>query len=132
MGQPTGTLAPREGAREAGMDSPEAGSVVWPLPPPPPLSGLVTTTPPPPLSGDSSTAPPPQDPAAAGEQPPLWSPIGGRILCRFTHLVKPSRPGRRSGVGDGVERRGATLARRASEVHRGGGGDEVGNQRMFP
>jgi hypothetical protein len=28
-GQPTGTLAPREGAREAGPDSPEAGSAVW-------------------------------------------------------------------------------------------------------
>jgi hypothetical protein len=50
-GQPTGTLSPREGAREAGPDSLEAGSTMWPPPPPPPPSGPVTTTPPP-LSSD--------------------------------------------------------------------------------
>jgi hypothetical protein len=54
-GRPTGTLAPKERAREAGPDSPEAGSVVWPPLPPPPLSGPVTTT------------PPPQDPTAVSE-----------------------------------------------------------------
>jgi hypothetical protein len=51
-GRPTGTLSPREGAREAGPDSLEAGSTMWPPPLPPPPSGLVTTTPPPPSSGD--------------------------------------------------------------------------------
>jgi hypothetical protein len=70
-GRPTGTLAPREGAREAGSNSPEVRSVVWPPPPPPPPSGPATTMPPPPSSGDSSTALPPQDPAVASEQPPL-------------------------------------------------------------
>jgi hypothetical protein len=44
-GRPTRTLASREGAREAGSDSPEAGSAVWPPPPPPPPSEPVTTTP---------------------------------------------------------------------------------------
>jgi hypothetical protein len=76
-GRPTRTLASREGAREAGPDSLEVGSVVWPLPPPPPLRGLATTMPPPPSSGNSSIAPPPQDLAAASEQPPLQSPIEG-------------------------------------------------------
>jgi hypothetical protein len=91
-GRPTGTLAPREGAREAGSDTPEARSAVWPPPPPPHPSGLATTTPPTLSSGDSSTAPPPQDPAAASEQPPLRSPIGDRILRCFAHLVKLSPP----------------------------------------
>jgi hypothetical protein len=58
QGRPTGTLAPREGAREANPNSPEVGSAVWPPPPPLPSSGPITTTPPPPSSGDSSTAPP--------------------------------------------------------------------------
>jgi hypothetical protein len=66
-GQPTGTLAPREGAREAGLDSLETGSALWPPPPPLPPSGLVTTTPPPPSRGASSTALPPQHPTAASE-----------------------------------------------------------------
>jgi hypothetical protein len=51
-GRPTETLAPREGAREAGPDSPEAGSTVWPPLPPLPPSGPATTTPPPSSSGD--------------------------------------------------------------------------------
>jgi hypothetical protein len=99
-GRPTGPLAPRTGAREAGWDSPETGSVVWLPPPPPPTSGAVTIAPPPPLSGASTTAPPPQDTATANESPSLWSPIGGRILRCFTQLVKPSRPGHRPGAWD--------------------------------
>jgi hypothetical protein len=43
---------------------------------------------------------PPQDPATVSEPPPLRSPIGGRILCRFTHLTKPSRPGHHPGAWD--------------------------------
>jgi hypothetical protein len=50
-GRPTGTLAPRNGARETEWFSSETGSVVW-LPPQPP----VTTTLPPPSSSASSTA----------------------------------------------------------------------------
>jgi hypothetical protein len=38
--------------------------------------------------------------ATASEQPPLRSPIEGRILRRFTHLMKLSHPGRRPGAWD--------------------------------
>jgi hypothetical protein len=89
-GLPIKTLAPRVGAREAGP----TGSTVWPLPPPPPPSEPFTTTPPPPSISDSSIAPPSQDPTVGGKQPPLWSPIRGRILRLFAHLMKLSRPSR--------------------------------------
>jgi hypothetical protein len=49
-GLPTGTLAPRTGAREAGRISPQTRSEVWPPPlPPPPLIVAMTPPPPPPL-----------------------------------------------------------------------------------
>jgi hypothetical protein len=40
--------------------------------------------------------------------------------------------GEGGGVDGGVERRGTTLTRCVDEVHRGGGGDEVGNRWIFP
>jgi hypothetical protein len=146
-GRPTKTLALRMSAREASLNSPETISVVWPPPPPPPPSRPVTTAPPPPSSGTSSTALPPQDPATVSEEPPLQSPIGGRILHRFAHLMKPSRPGHRpvlgtfstgleghggrGGIGGGVEWRGVTPVRHAGEVDRGRGDDD-GNRWIFP
>jgi hypothetical protein len=50
-GQPTGTLAPWTGAREAGQISPMTGFEVWPPPPPPPPCRPVTTMSPAPSSG---------------------------------------------------------------------------------
>jgi hypothetical protein len=88
QGRPIETLAPREGAKEGGLESLEARFVVWPPPPPPPSSG------------DSNNAAPAQDPTTVDEKPPLRSHIGGQILHRFTHLVKSSRPGHRLGAWD--------------------------------
>jgi hypothetical protein len=50
QGRPTGTIAPRYGAKEPVGGSPVTESTVWPLPPPPtssaPLSSVQPTPPP--------------------------------------------------------------------------------------
>jgi hypothetical protein len=78
-GRPTGTLAPRFGARGPEGGSPVTGSAVWPPPPPPPSSAPSSLVQPPswPQADDTSTA----------VLPSLRSPVGGRILRLFDHLT---------------------------------------------
>jgi hypothetical protein len=100
-GQPTKTLVSWSGARETARISLETRSEVWPPPPPSPGRAIHNEPPSPqPVNGALSTAPLPQDPTTATESPPLWSPLRGRMLRRFAHLTKPSRPGHKSGAWD--------------------------------
>jgi hypothetical protein len=145
--QPTRTLALREGATQAGrtpqrLDLPCGHRCHHRLradrsPPCPHHHRAMTQEPcrhhkipPPPASNHHSGAPSGVESFTASptsRNRAAW--VIDRGLGIFLTGLEGHAEG--DGVGGGVERRGAMLVCCAGEAHRGGGGKEVGNRRMF-